>query len=73
MERKAVDPFKPTPVTIDVIDDSSINGIFEAVADATEEAIYNTLCMAETMVGNKGHTIEALPLQKVKDIMERYT
>ncbi|KAI8961202.1 DmpA/ArgJ-like protein [Daldinia sp. FL1419] len=72
MERKAVDPFKPTPITIDVIDDSSINGIFEAVADATEEAIYNALCMAETMVGNKGHKIEALPLQKVKEIMKRY-
>ncbi|KAI1662292.1 DmpA/ArgJ-like protein [Daldinia decipiens] len=71
-ERKEVDRFKPTPITIDIIDDTSINGIFEAVADATEESIYNALCMAETMVGNKEHKIEALPLQKVKEIMERY-
>ncbi|KAI6091609.1 DmpA/ArgJ-like protein [Hypoxylon rubiginosum] len=72
MERKAVDRFKPTPVNVDVIDDSSINGLFEAAADATEESIYNALCMAETMVGNQGHKIEALPLEKVKKIMERY-
>lgn len=72
MERKAVDPFKPTPITVDLVDDSSINGLFEAAADATEEAIYNAVCMAETMVGNQGHRIEALPLGKVKDIMERY-
>ncbi|KAI1080061.1 DmpA/ArgJ-like protein [Whalleya microplaca] len=72
MERRAVDPFKPTPVTVDLVDDSSINGLFEAAADATEESIYNALCMAETMVGNQGHKIEELPLGKVKDILEKY-
>ncbi|KAI0007596.1 DmpA/ArgJ-like protein [Xylariaceae sp. FL0662B] len=72
MERRSVDPFKPTPVTVDLVDDSSINGLFEAAADATEESIYNALCMAETMVGNQGHKIEGLPLGKVKDIMEKY-
>ncbi|KAI1777448.1 peptidase family S58-domain-containing protein [Hypoxylon cercidicola] len=72
MERRAVDPFKPTPLHVDVVDDSSINGLFEATTTATEESIYNALCMAETMVGNQGHKMEALPLEKVKDIMERY-
>ncbi|KAI1826983.1 peptidase family S58 [Xylaria intraflava] len=68
---REVDPWKPTPFTADVVDDSSINGLFEAVADATEEAIYNAVCMAETMVGNRGHRIEALPLEKVRDIMSK--
>lgn len=72
MDRRDVDPFKPTPITADLINDSSINGLFEATADATEEAIYNTLCAAETMVGNKGHTIEELPLERVKEIMSKY-
>ena len=43
-----------------------------SAADAVEEAIYNALCMAETMVGNQGHTIEALPLDRVKEIMSKY-
>ncbi len=72
MERRAVDPFKPTPLTVEVVDDTSINGLFEAAADATEESIYNALCMAETMVGNRDHKIEALPLERVREIMERY-
>ncbi|KAH9907591.1 DmpA/ArgJ-like protein [Xylariomycetidae sp. FL2044] len=73
MDRRDVDPFKPTPFSADLVDDSSINGLFEAAADATEEAIYNALCMAETMVGNEGHTIEGLPLDRVKEIVERYS
>ncbi|RYP83104.1 hypothetical protein DL770_005445 [Monosporascus sp. CRB-9-2] len=72
MDRREVDPFKPTTITAELVDDSSINGLFEAAADATEEAIYNALCMAETMTGNKGHKIEALPLERVKEIMSKY-
>lgn len=70
--RKTVDPFKPSTLNVDIVDDTSINGLFEAAADATEEAIYNTLCMAETMTGNQGRTIEALPLDQVKEIMANY-
>ncbi|KAI1446149.1 DmpA/ArgJ-like protein [Annulohypoxylon stygium] len=70
--QQEVDRFKTRPITVDVVDDATINALFEATADATEESIYNCLCMAETMVGNQGHRIEALPLEKVKNIMERY-
>jgi D-aminopeptidase len=62
----------PAPLDIEVINDSSINSLFEAAADVTEEAIYNALCMAETMVGNQGHKVEALPLDRVKEIMAKY-
>ncbi|KAK8030990.1 Beta-peptidyl aminopeptidase BapA [Apiospora arundinis] len=70
--RRAFDPFQPQVNSIEVVDDHSINGLFEAAAEATEEAIYNVLCMAETMTGNLGHTIEALPLDRVKDLMSKY-
>lgn len=73
MTRRAVDPFKPTPFTADLVDDASINGLFEAAAEATEEAIYNAVCMAETMVGNQGNKIEALPLERVREIMEKFS
>ncbi|KAJ9165659.1 Peptidase family T4 protein [Coniochaeta hoffmannii] len=71
-EQRSVDPFKATARAVEVTDDHTINALFEAAADATEEAIYNALCGAETMVGNKGHVVEAMPLDRVKDIMARY-
>jgi D-aminopeptidase len=37
--------------------------LFEAAIEATEEAIYNSLCMAMTMSGYRGRTINALPLE----------
>ncbi|KAF1348043.1 L-aminopeptidase/D-esterase [Delphinella strobiligena] len=63
---------KKSTVSVGGLDDSWLNEMFEAAADATEEAIYNALCMAETMVGNQGHRVEALPLERVKEIMEKY-
>jgi len=37
--------------------------LFQAAIEATEEAIHNSLCMAETMTGYKGRKVEALPLE----------
>jgi D-aminopeptidase len=48
----------------------SLNPIFTAVADATEEAILNALCQAETMTGYKGRTAHALPLDELSRILE---
>ncbi|MBK9602716.1 MAG: P1 family peptidase [Anaerolineales bacterium] len=39
--------------------------LFQAVIEATEEAIYNSLCMAKTMTGYEGRTIQALPINVV--------
>jgi D-aminopeptidase len=39
--------------------------LFEAAIEGTEEAIYNSLCMATTMKGYQGRTIRALPLEVV--------
>jgi D-aminopeptidase len=45
--------------------------LFEAVVEATEEAIYNSLFMA-TSVTSRGHTVEAIPLDKVRAILAKY-
>lgn len=71
-ENRSVDPFKAAARSVEVVDDHSINALFEAAADATEEAIYNALCGAETLVGHKGHTVEALDLEQLKRIMSKY-
>ncbi|KAI8282589.1 Beta-peptidyl aminopeptidase BapA [Colletotrichum sp. SAR11_240] len=72
MERREVDPWRAKALKIESIDDTSINGLFEAAADATEESIYNVLCSAETMTGFCGRTIEALPLDRLREIMKKY-
>jgi D-aminopeptidase len=40
--------------------------LFQAAIEATEEAIYNSLCIAETMTGYQGRTISSLPLDVVQ-------
>jgi len=49
----------------------AMSGLFRAAAEATEEAIVNALCMAETMTGRDGRTIHALPLDRLQEIMLR--
>ncbi|KAG5789622.1 hypothetical protein H9Q69_011319 [Fusarium xylarioides] len=71
-EDRVVDKFKPELIDIEATNNKSINGLFEAAADATEEAIYNALCMAETMTGNMGRTVEALPLQATREIIAKF-
>ena len=46
--------------------------LFRAAAEATEEAILNALTAAETMKGYKGRTAQALPLDRLKEVMARY-
>ncbi|MDH5609551.1 MAG: P1 family peptidase [Cyclobacteriaceae bacterium] len=46
--------------------------LFLATIEATEEAIINSLFAARTLTGTQGHTIEALPLDKVMDLMRKY-
>jgi D-aminopeptidase len=45
--------------------------LFDATAEAIEEAIVNALCMAETMTGQHGRTVHALPLDQLSAIMRR--
>ncbi|GAB4567676.1 MAG: P1 family peptidase [Anaerolineae bacterium] len=46
--------------------------LFQAAAEATEEAVLNALCKAETMAGRDGHVRHALPLDLLVEIMRRY-
>jgi len=49
-----------------------MNALFEAVVEATEEAILNSLTAAETMTGFMGHTVHALPLNELRTLMAKY-
>lgn len=67
-----VDPFRAATLDVEVVDDTTTNGLRKAAADAVEEAIYNALCMAEIMTGHKGRRVEALDLENLKVIMEKH-
>jgi D-aminopeptidase len=48
-----------------------MSALFEGVVEATEEAIYNSLFMA-TSVTARGRTTEAIPLDRVREILAKY-
>jgi D-aminopeptidase len=43
------------------VPNAGMSPLFQAAIESVEEAIYNSLCMAETMTG-LGHTVHAIPL-----------
>lgn len=53
------------------LSNNSMSPLFQAVAEATEEAIYNSLLRATTVTGN-GRTVEALPLDRTIEILKKY-
>lgn len=57
--------------SIKVVGNDAMSPLFQAVIETTEEAILNSLFKATTITGN-GRTIEALPLDKVKEIFRKY-
>ena len=65
-------PGGPTaPVAVKMMPSEAMSPLFLAAAEATEEAILNALCMAETMTGFQGRTVHALPLDRLKEVVTR--
>jgi D-aminopeptidase len=63
----------PTVVqSVQVLVDDTRNALFECVADATEEAIYNVLCMAQDTKGPLGREVRAMDLERLKTVMDKY-
>lgn len=57
---------------LEVVPNDLMSPLFMAAIEATEEAILNSLFMAETSTGYKNHTIQALPLKKVVEILKQH-
>ncbi|MBI4428096.1 MAG: P1 family peptidase [Ignavibacteriales bacterium] len=64
------DSEKVSPVHM--LPNTLINPLFEAVVQATEEAILNALIAAETMKGINGNIVFALPHDRLKDVLRQY-
>jgi D-aminopeptidase len=50
---------------------SDLDFFFEAVIDATEESVLNSMLMAPTVVGRRGNTLYGLDADVVKDLLAR--
>ncbi len=57
--------------TVDDLANDAMSALFQGVVEATEESIYNSLFAATTVTSN-GRTVEALPLDRVKEILKKY-
>ena len=64
-------PFDTMERTAALLANEAMTPLFQAVAEATEEAIYNSLFMATTTSGDRG-TIEALPIEQTLEILRRH-
>lgn len=61
-----------TPYVVKMLPHNQLNPLFEAAAEAVEEAVLNALVAAETMTGYRGRTAHALPLDELQRVMARY-
>ena len=68
-----IDYHSQSPVKqLEELRNDRMSPLFMAVIEATEEAILNSLFAAKPVKGYRGHAIEALPVDKVLKIMQKY-
>ncbi len=54
---------------LEVLKDESLNPLLAAAAEATEEAIIDSLFTAVTMIGRDNHVVDAIPSEKVVELL----
>jgi D-aminopeptidase len=54
-----------------VMTNDAMSPLFLAAIEATEEAVYNSMFKATTLIGN-GHTVEALPIERTVEILKAH-
>ncbi|MGB6525483.1 MAG: P1 family peptidase [Candidatus Acidiferrales bacterium] len=57
---------------VQLLSEEALSPLFEAAGEATEEAIDNSLLRAMTVKGRDGHMIEALPSDRLKEILAQH-
>ena len=57
---------------IEMLINGRLNSLFQAVIEATEEAIVNSMTMATTTTGRNGRTMYAIPLTELQKVMKAY-
>ena len=64
-------PLEAAKRTTTELTNDAMSALFQAVVESTEEAIYNSMFRATT-VTSRGRTIEALPIDRVREVLRKY-
>ncbi|MDG1438275.1 MAG: P1 family peptidase [Emcibacteraceae bacterium] len=59
------------PVPSKTLSNTAVSPLFQAVVEAIQESVYNAMLKAETVTSSRG-TLEAIDVEKVKAIVEKY-
>src|SRR5262249_19810954 len=63
-------PPKPTR-QVEELQNDFVSPLFLAAVEAVEEAVDNSLLKATTVTGYQGHTMEAIPIDRLKEILSK--
>ncbi len=55
-----------------MLGNDSLDPVFEATVEATEEAIVNAMVGGKTMTGIDGHTVIGLPHNRLVEVLRKY-
>ena len=64
-------PFESKELTrrVEEVQNDAMSPLFLATVEAVEEAVYNSLLRATGVTGSEGHKGEALPIEKVRELL----
>lgn len=57
---------------VELLANEKMSPLFQAVAEATEEAIYNSILVAAAVKGRSGHEVQSIPVQKTVEILKKH-
>ncbi|HEX4640092.1 MAG TPA: P1 family peptidase, partial [Chthoniobacterales bacterium] len=58
--------------SVETVPNDRLDPIFDAVVQATEEAVVNALVDNQSMIGRDDHRVEALPHDRVRELLKKY-
>jgi L-aminopeptidase/D-esterase-like protein len=58
--------------SVETVPNDRLDPIFEAVVQATEEAVVNALVDNQSMTGRDNHRVDALPHERVRELLKKY-
>ncbi|MEY2565123.1 MAG: D-aminopeptidase [Verrucomicrobiota bacterium] len=58
--------------SVETVPNDRLDPLFDAVVQATEEAVVNALVDNQTMTGRDNHQVDALPHDRVRELLKKY-
>lgn len=60
-------------MSVKMLHNNRLDVFYQGVIEATEEAVINAMTMAVTTVGKNGNVVHAIPLDRLRALMKRYS